>query len=102
MKLSISGEVERYLCDYGGNYFLKEDVTNGKPYWIHQSGGKAIWWDSPNPPSWIVGDFEDLGSSTASIIGPSNNDSPPNQINNGWQYANFASKEWVDTKGLGI
>ena len=97
MKLSISGEPQKHQGARGGTYFLQEDKTNGKPYWVHQSGGKAIWWDN-DFNNWKVGNFEHLGSSTAGIKGPSNNDSPPNQItSNGWQYANNG---WHDTNGV--
>ena len=93
MKLSISGEVQKHQGDRGGTYFLQEDMTNNKPFWIHQSGGKAIWWDK-DVDKWNVGNFEDLGSEFAGIKGPSNNDSPPNQITNGWRYHN---RGWHDT-----
>ena len=87
LKLSIGVEAQKHQGTNGGTYSLQEDKTNNKPYWIHQSGGKAIWWVN-DFDKWIVGNFEDLGSSTAGIIGPSNNDSPPNQITNGWRHHN--------------
>ena len=95
MKLSISGEAQ-YQGDNGGTYFLQEDKTNNKPYWIHQSGGMAIWWDNEYN-KWKIGPFEHLGSEIAGIIGPSNNDSPPNQITNGWKFANNG---FHDTNGV--
>ena len=96
MKLSIGGEAKKYQASSGGTYFLQEDKTNNKPYWIHQSGDMAIWWSTIE--RWIVGGFEDLGSSRGGILGTSNNDSPPNQItSNGWQYANNG---WHDTNGV--
>ena len=98
MKLSISGEARKHQASRGGAYFLQEDKTNNKPFWVHQSGCKAIWWDNTSPPSWMVGDFEYLGSSTAGIVGPSDNDSPPNQITNGWKYANI--NQWSDTNDV--
>ena len=88
MKLSISGEAQ-YQGERGGTYFLQEDKTNKKPFWIHQSGEKAIWWSTTE--QWIVGSFGNLGSSKAGIIGTSNNGGPPNQITNGWQYAKDGS-----------
>ena len=90
MKLSISGEPQKHQGARGGTYFLQEDKTNGKPYWVHQSDGKAIWWDKV-VNKWMVGNFKDLGKDFGGIIGPSNNDSPPNQINNGWQYGKASS-----------
>ena len=96
MKLSISGEAQKYQASIGGTYLLQENKTNDKPFWIHQSGGKAIWWDNDND-NWNVGNFEYLGSSKAGIIGPSNNDSPPNQIKQGWKYAN---NRFHDTNGV--
>ena len=96
MKLSISGEAQKHQGAKGGTYFLQEDTRNNKPYWIHQSGGMAIWWDN-DFDTWKVGNFESLGSSTAGIKGPPNNDSPPNQITNGWQYA---TDKWTDTNGI--
>ena len=92
IKLSIIGEAQNLVGNFGGTYFLQEDTRNNKHYWIHQSGGKAIWWDNTSPPSWMVGRSEDLGSSRAGILGPSNNDSPPNQItSNSWQYGKDGS-----------
>ena len=96
MKLSIGGEAQKHQGARGGTYFLREDKTNGKCYWIHQSGGQAIWW-SPND-KWIVGDFEDLGSSINPVDGPSNNQDPPNQITNGWRY--YDGTNWLDTNDV--
>ena len=87
MKLFTSLEAQKGHRAMGGTYILQEDMTNNKPYWIHQSGEKAIWWDDKvTHPCWKAGNFKDLGSSKGSIFGPSNNDSAPNQITNGWQY----------------
>ena len=99
MKLSISGEVQRIQGSRGGTYFLKEDKTNNKHFWIHQSGGMAIWWDN-DYDNWKVGTFEGLGSSLAGIIGPSNYDGSPNQISNGWSYSTDpdADDPWADAK----
>ena len=96
MKISIGGEAQKHQFANGGTYFLQEDIRNNKPFWVHQSGGKAIWWDNYYD-NWNVGDFEYLGSSTAGIKGPCNNDSPPNQITNGWRYSN---KGWHDTNDV--
>ena len=97
MKLSISGEAQKHQGAWGGTYFLQEDKTNDKPFWIHQSGGKAIWWGDWKY-KWKVDNFEDLGSSAAGISGPSNNDSPPNQITNGWRY--YDGTNWLDTNDV--
>ena len=95
MKLSISGEAQQHQSGKGGTYFLQEDKINHKPFWIHQSGGKAIWWN-PND-NWKVGTIKNLGTSTSGIYGPSNNDSPPNQITNGWRYHKSG---WHDTNDV--
>ena len=65
MKLSISGEAQKHQGDEGGTYFLQEDTRNNKPYWVHQSGGKAIWWN-PND-YWMAGNFKDLGKDFGGI-----------------------------------
>ena len=95
MKFSISGEAQEHQAGFGGTYFLQEDKTNNKPFWIHQSGGKAIWRSTTE--QWIVGVFEGLGSSKGGILGPSNNDSPLNQITNRWKYHNNG---WLDTNDV--
>ena len=99
MKLSISGKVQKHQGSYGGTYFLQEDKTNDRYYWIHQSGEKAIWWDTSSKPyCWIIGKFEDLGNymfGIAGIRGPLTYDSPPNQITNGWMY--FVNTYWQST-----
>ena len=92
MKLSIIGGAQKHQGASGGTYFLQEEKTNNKPFWIHQSGGKAIWW-SPND-YWNIGEFSNLGITTTGIYGPSNNDNPPNKINNGWHYYNGTN--WPD------
>ena len=97
MKLSFSGEADKHQGADGGTYLLQEDKINNKLYWIHQSGYTAIWWDN-NFNEWTVGEFEDLGSSRGGIKGPSNNDSPPNQITNGWQY--WDRTNWLDTNDV--
>ena len=96
MKLSNSGEAQKHRGDNGGIYFLQTDTRNKKPYWVHKSGGKAIWW--ANNGFWLVGNFENLGKGLGGIKGPSNNDSLPNQITNGWQYVNVTN--WHDTNGV--
>ena len=96
LKLSIGVEAQKHQGTNGGTYSLQEDKTNNKPYWIHQSGGKAIWWVN-DFDKWIVGNFENLGKDMAGILGPSNNDSPPNQITNGWRYSNSG---WYDTNDV--
>ena len=96
MKLSFSGEAQKHQGANGGTFILQEDKINNKVYWIHQSGYRAIWWDN-NFNKWKVGAFEYLGSEFAGIKGPSNNDSPPNQITNGWKYHNNG---WLDTNGV--
>ena len=96
MKFSISGEAQEHQAGFGGTYFLQEDKTNNKPFWVHQSGDSAIWW-SPND-YWNIGKFSDLGKKPTAIYGPSNNDSPPYQITNGWWYWN--GDEWLDTNDI--
>ena len=103
MKLSISGEAQQQHGVKGGTYFLQEDKINNKPYWIHQSGGNAIWWNDKYD-YWMVGNFENLGKDFGNIAGPSKNDSPPNQITNGWQCyydgTNDDETNWHDTNGV--
>ena len=96
MKLFIGGEAKTLQGGRGGTYFLQEDKINNKVYWIHQSGYRAIWWDN-NFNKWKVGAIKYLGSEFAGIKGPSNNDSPPNQITNGWKFANNG---FHDTNGV--
>ena len=100
MKLSISKEAQKGQGDHGGTYFLQEDKINNKAYWIHQSDGKAIWWDK-DVEKWNVGSIKDLGSDIAGIKGPFDNDSPPNQLNqitNGWRYWN--GDKWLYTNDV--
>ena len=94
MKLSLSGEAQENQGGKGGTYFLQEDKTNNKPFWIHQSGYRAIWWND----YWMVGNFEDLGKDLGSIKYPSNNESPPNQVTNGWQF--YDGTNWLETNGV--
>ena len=75
MKLFISGEAQKHQGANGGTYFLQEEKTNNKPFWVHQSGGKAIWW-SNDFNLWAIGNLEYLRASEGGIKGPSNNDSP--------------------------
>ena len=100
MKLSISKEAQKGQGDHGGTYFLQENTRNNKPFWIHQSDGKAIWWDK-DVDKWNVGSIKDLGSAIAGIKGPFDNDSPPNQLNqitNGWRYWN--GDKWLYTNDV--
>ena len=98
MKLSISGEAQKHQGGYGATYFLQEDTRNNKPFWVHQSGYRAIWWRE-DCQCWNVGHYSKLGENSGGIKGPSNNDSPPNQITNGWQYA-ISGTNWLDTNGV--
>jgi len=94
MKLSISGKAQKHQGGYGATYFLQEDTRNNKPFWVHQSGYRAIWWRE-DCQCWNVGHYSKLGENSGGIKGPSNNDSPPNQITNGWQY--YDGKNWLNT-----
>ena len=98
MKLSISGEAHNHHGSKGGTYFLQEDMINDKPYWVHQSGGKAIWWNIKYD-MWMIGNFEDLNKNLGSIKSPPNNARPPNQITNDWRYWNGTN--WLNiTNGV--
>ena len=85
MKLSLSGEAqEQFGAKISrGIYFLQENTTNGKPFWIHQSGDKAIWWLSDK---WIVTPLEEINKWYLGYLnGPSGVHKFPCQITNGWQ-----------------
>ena len=96
MKLTLSEET-KYQNSVAGTYFLQEYMTNNKQIWIHQSGAKAIWWDK-DFNNWIIGNFENLGKNVGCIISPSNNESPPNQVTNGWQF--YDGTNWLETNGV--
>ena len=86
----------------GGIYYLAPDTINGKKYWYGKNGQQAIWWS--NEGFWLVGLYEDLGSSTAGIQGPSNQNASPTRISSGWKYFNlyFQSATKGDIKFVDI
>ena len=92
LKVSLSGEAEGQ-SGVGGTYFLQRRKINGKIHWIHQSEGFAIWWDNSSPPSWMIGEFSNLGSTRSKVHGPGNDARSPTKIQRGWKYFAYG---WFD------
>ena len=96
IKLEVSGDAALKQAFRGGIYYLAPDEINGKKYWYSKNGQQAIWWS--NEGFWLVGLYEDLGSSsTNGIRGPSDQDTSPTRIYSGWMYSDFYFKS--ATKG---
>ena len=71
----------------GGIYYLAPDKINEKKYWYSKNGQQGIWWFNDDYAGfWVVGLYEDLGTSKAGIQGPINQDASPTRIYNGWRY----------------
>ena len=102
IKLEVSGDAALKQAFRGGIYYLAPDEINGKKYWYSKNGQQAIWWS--NEGFWLVGLYEDLGSSTAGIQGPSNQNASPTRIYSGWRYFNlyFQSATKGDIKFVDI
>ena len=95
MEISLSGEAKQNHALVVGTYYLQENMSVKKPYWIGQTGMVAIWWDHN---CWKIGLAEHLTSQYADIIGPSNNGDSPHQITDGWRCLN--GTEYVGTNDI--
>ena len=71
---------------YHSAYILADGLINGYPHWLKTDGSQAIWFDKVNS-NWKIGTKDNLGSITGFIAGPNGKDTYPNQIKQGWQYA---------------
>ena len=93
MKLVLSEVAKKHPPSLGGQYLLREGLTNNRNYWVHRSGHSAIWWNDQGW-FWCVGTYEKLGQNFAGIIGPFNQNGWPILITDGWNYYN--GNEWTD------
>ena len=95
LKVLLSGEGGKLHSGVGGTYYIQRRKINGKIHWIHQSRGFAIWWDdNSDPPSWMIGEFSNLGSTRSKVHGPGNDARSPTKIKSGWKY--LAYDGWYD------
>ena len=77
-----------------GTFNLQNGLVNGYPHWLQTGdGSQAIWFDKV-ASTWLVFDKSRLGDNYGGIAGPLGKDSYPNEIIQGWRYAE--NGEFVD------
>ena len=87
MELTLAGKAKEDQSWRAGSYVLANGLVNGYPHWLKTgNGGQAIWFDKV-ASSWLVYDKSRLGSNTGGISGPYGKDSYPNELKQGWRYA---------------
>ena len=83
----MAGKAKEEQWTRPGTYILSDGLVNGYPYWLKTGdGSQAIWFDKVGS-NWKVGTKENLGTNTGGIVGPKGKDSYPNEIKQGWRYA---------------
>ena len=94
MKLTLAGKAKEEHGQWlDGTYILEDSLVNGYPHWLKTDRSQAIWFDKANS-NWKVYDKEYLGTNTGVISGPRGKDSYPNEIKQGWRYADRTN--WQD------
>ena len=86
LELTLAGKAKEEQSKHGrqGTYILGEGQVNGYPHWLKTDGSQAIWFDKISS-LWIVG--PDNTKRGGGINGPCGKDSYPNEIKQGWRYA---------------
>ena len=82
----MDGKAKEKQFSREGTYILGDSLVNGYPHWLKTDESQAIWFNKVTS-LWIVSVKEDLGSNTGGISGPKGKDSYPNEIKQGWRYA---------------
>ena len=72
---------------------MGNSLVNGYPHWLKADESQAIWF-SKAASSWSVDRKENLGTNVGGIQGPKGKDSYPNEIKQGWRYADL--EPWQD------
>ena len=88
MKLTLAGKAKEGHSGFKGSYILRETLVNGYPCWLKTGNGsqEAIWFSRVGS-AWLVGSKDNLGTKYGRISGPDGKDSYPNEIKQGWRYA---------------
>ena len=89
----MAGKAKEDQSWRAGSYVLANGLVNGYPHWLKLDESQAIWFDKV-ASSWLVSEKENLGTNTGGISGPKGKDSYPNEIKQGWRYAE--NGEFVD------
>ena len=90
LELTLAGKAKEQQWEREGTYILVDSLVNGYPNWLKSDGSQAIWFNKVTS-SWFVDYKEYLGSNTGGIGGPKGKESYPNEIKQGWEYANESS-----------
>lgn len=81
---------------YGGIYILKNDLVNGKNYWISKNGRRAVWWLDT---VWCISSIFEVDTTNdikqlfnkCQIFGPENDDEWPSNIIKDWRYNGYGN-----------
>ena len=97
LELRLDGKAkEEQSWVTSGTFNLENGLVNGYPHWLKTGdGSQAIWFDKV-ASNWKVSEKEDLGTDTGGIAGPLGKDSYPNEIKQGWRYADNTVGRFVD------
>ena len=83
----MAGKAKEKQWTSPGTYILNDSLVNGYPHWLKTDGSQAAIWFDKVSSSWLVGSKNDLGTKYGGISGPDGNDSYPDEIKQGWRYA---------------
>ena len=81
-----------------GYYTLNSTLVNGKQNWIQVQGSGAIWYNETND-DWMIGDKENLGSSTCCYLHSWANNAKSPEDATTWMYVNDDG-EWLPTYNI--
>ena len=96
LELKLAGKAKEEQSARAGSYILADGLVNGYPHWLQTSeGSQAIWYGKVSS-AWFVAPKKFLGTNSGFIAGPNGKDSYPNEIKQGWKYADPAFEPWQD------
>ena len=79
-----------------GTFNLQNGLVNGYPHWLQTSDGSQAIWYGKVSSAWFVAPKKFLGTNSGFIAGPNGKDSYPNEIKQGWRYADPDLEPWQD------
>ena len=92
MYIQLGGRVNEEQALTAGKYAKANDLSSGRPYWIHSDGTYALWFTQG---SWRMGTKSNLGTQTSGIKSTFS-PSCPEYVGTNWKYRD--GEEWLDAQ----
>ena len=91
--MQLGGRVNEEQALAAGKYTKANELSSGRPYWMHSDGTYALWFTQG---SWRMGKKSNLGTQTSGIKS-TNSPLCPEYVGTNWKYGD--GEEWLDAQG---